>query len=289
MIIGKRREIVIENIAKATRKGEFNCKVEVGDPVLTKEQGEEISKKFLTGNRKLSYKLKALVARRVANIATNMLNKDTKILGLDKLGSFKDGAIITCNHFNHLDNTIVRYMARELGKRRINIVSQQTNFKVGGPIGYLMKYADTIPLGNNYKDTYKNLLERMKKLIERREYILIYPEQEMWFNYRKPRPLMRGAYHFAALLNAPIISCFIEMQDKEESDNDEFYKVRYNIHILDVLYPDPVMNKRECEEYLRMKDYELKKEAYERIYGKTLIYDFEPSDIAGWKGTSDKI
>ena len=30
-------------------------------------------------------------------------------------------------------------------------------------------------------------------------------------------------------------------------------------------------------------DYAVKRAAYERIYGKPLTYDFEPSDIAGWR------
>ena len=40
---------------------------------------------------------------------------------------------------------------------------------------------------------------------------------------------------------------------------------------------------REASELLCKRDYELKKSAYEKIYGKKLDYKFENSDIAGWR------
>ena len=104
----------------------------------------------------------------------------------------------------------------------------------------------------------------------------------MWFNYRKPRPPKRGAYHFAAKLNAPVISCFVEMIDTPEKDTNEFFKVKYRIHILDVLYPDASLSVRDNSQSMCEKDYKLKKDVYERIYGKKLCYKFETDDIAGW-------
>ncbi|MBQ3593325.1 MAG: 1-acyl-sn-glycerol-3-phosphate acyltransferase, partial [Clostridia bacterium] len=112
-----------------------------------------------------------------------------------------------------------------------------------------------------------------------------YPEQEMWFNYRKPRPPKNGAYFFAAKLNVPIVSCFVEMIDKDEDDTAEFKKVKYKLHVLDVLYPDESKTTKENTQLLCEADYNLKKNCYERVYGKKLTYTFENSDIAGWKGS----
>ena len=105
----------------------------------------------------------------------------------------------------------------------------------------------------------------------------------VWFNYRKPRPPKNGAYFYSAKLNVPIISCFVEMVDMDEDDTEEFKKVKYVLHILDVLYPDLNKTPKENTEMLSQMDYNLKKECYEKVYGKELTYDFEPSDIAGWK------
>jgi len=284
MIIGEQREAVIANIAAAAVAGEFHSKVELNDPVLTDEQETELIQGYLKKRNTVSYKCKSFAARHLANAATKMINADTQIIGFDKAAAVEGGALLTCNHFSPLDNTVVRHLARKLGKKRINIISQQSNFAMTGPIGFLMNYADTIPLSEKPHYMMKQLPEILEELVSRDELVLIYPEKEMWFNYRKPRPFLRGAYHFAAKLGKPIISCFIEMQDMDEMDTEQFHKVRYVMHILDVLYPDPDKNIRENSMYLCERDYELKKAAYERIYGKCLCYDFEPDDIAGWTG-----
>ena len=86
---------------------------------------------------------------------------------------------------------------------------------------------------------------------------MIYPEQEMWFNYRKPRYLKPGAYYYASKYNVPIISCFIEIIDKENAA------------------------------WMSERDYSQKKEAYEKAYNKKLDYKFEDDDIAGWIDNED--
>lgn len=285
MIIGDQREAVIANIAAAARAGNFHSKVELNDPVLTPEQEAQILGDFLTRRNTAGYRLKSFTARRMADAATRIVNKDTEIVGLEKARALTGGAILTCNHFSPLDNTVVRYLARKLGRKRINIISQESNFAMPGMIGFLMNYADTIPLSGNQHYLLRQLPGILEELMEKDEFVLIYPEKEMWFNYRKPRPMLRGAYHFAAALKVPVISCFIEMRDTAEMDTDSFRKVQYRIHILDVLRPDPAKTLRESSRELCRQDYALKSEAYERIYGKPLTYDFDPSDIAGWTGS----
>lgn len=284
MIIADQREVVIANIAAAAASGNFHSKVEPGDPALTAQQESAIVNNFLDHRKQLPYRCKAFAARCLANAATKLLNRDTQIVGIEKAAAITGGAILTCNHFSPLDNTVVRHLTRKLGKWRINIISQPSNFAMTGVIGYLMNYADTIPLSDEPHYMMRRLPKILEELVNRGEYVLIYPEKEMWFNYRKPRPFLRGAYYFAARLKKPLISCFIEMRDKPEMDTDAFRKVRYVIHILDVLYPDPEKSLRENSFALCRQDYELKKAAYERIYGKPLCYDFDPGDIAGWTG-----
>lgn len=286
MIIGEQREAVITNIAKAAAAGNFHSKVEVNDPVLTREQSAQIVRNYLAKRNTAACHCKTRTARGLANAATRFLNRDTEIAGLEKLETVTGGAILTCNHFSPLDNTVVRHLTRRLGKKRISIISQLTNFAMPGMIGFLMNYADTIPLSDDPHYMLRVLPDILSELLENGEFVLIYPEKEMWFNYRKPRPLLRGAYHFAAQLGRPVVSCFIEMRDLDKRDTDQFRKVQYTIHILDVLYPDPEKSIRENSILLCQQDYQLKKAAYERIYGRTLSYDFEPDDIAGWTGAT---
>ncbi len=282
MIIGENRGAVIENIKTATENGDFYAKVELNDPILTDSQSKEIVEDHLSNRKKPSYKIKSKIACTIADLAMLYINKDTEIVGAEKLSGITGGAIITSNHFSPIENTIVRYAVKKCLKKRLAIVSQVTNFAMTGIIGFLMNYANTIPLSSDMRYMARSFTDILEERINKGEAVLIYPEQEMWFNYRKPRPPKRGAYHFAAKLNTPVISCFVEMIDLPEKDTDEFNKVKYRIHILDVLYPDRKLSVRDNSQMMCDKDYELKKSAYERIYGKSLNYKFETEDIAGW-------
>ena len=287
MIIGENREAVIDNIRLAAEKGEFYSKVEPGDPVLTDEQSGSIVNNYLRNRKKRSYRVKSFSARAMGNFMTSMLNKDTEIVGLENLHGMENGVIITSNHFSPTENTVIRHFVRKCGKKRLNVVSQVTNFAMDGVIGFLMNYADTIPISDDPRYLGREFTGVLKELLENNEAVLIYPEQEMWFNYRKPRPPKRGAYHFAARLGVPVVSCFVEMTDLPEMDNDSFHKVKYTLHVLETICPDPEKSVSENSAAMCQRDYELKKAAYERIYGKKLDYAFEPGDIAGWTGGAE--
>ncbi len=283
MIIGKNRTAVIENIKTAAESADFYAKVELDDPVLSAEESKEIIKNYLIKRKKISYKIKSKIACAVADFFTLLLNKDTEIEGAEKLPKINGGAIITSNHFSPTENTVVRKCVKKCFKRKLAIVAQITNFAMKGFFGFLMNNANTVPLSADARYISREFTDIIEEHIKKNEMVLIYPEQEMWFNYRKPRPPKRGAYHFAAKLNVPVISCFVEMTDTEKSDTAAFYKVRHKIHILGVLYPSAELSVKENSQKLCEADQNLKKEAYERIYGKKLDYTFEKTDIAGWK------
>lgn len=287
MIIGRNRLEVIKNIKRSAECKDFYAKVEIDDPVLTSEQSNEIVKNYIKSRTTRSFKIKSFFARTMANILTFALNRKTEIVGIEKLKGIKGGAMITSNHFSPIENTAIRHLVKKLGKKRLNIVCQETNLAMTGAIGFLMNYGDTIPICENVRYMQRDFTNILSELVENDEYVLIYPEKEMWFNYRKPREFKRGAYYYAARLNVPVISCFVEMQDLPERDKGDFNKVKYTVHILDVMYPD--INKTVKENSVEMckKDYELKKSVYEKVYGKPLTYTFEKHDIAGWTGVID--
>ena len=209
-------------------------------------------------------------------------NRDTEIEGIENIAEIKSGAIITSNHFNPLDNTVVRKFTKKIGKSRLYIVSQETNLAMKGIIGFIMNYADIIPISSDNTYMRSKFLSMVEDIISKNQFILIYPEQEMWFNYRKPRPLKRGAYYYAAKFNVPIISCFVEIKNIGKKENKEFYKSKYVMHVLKPIYPDASKSIRENSIMMMNKDYEQKVEAYEKAYGKKIQYDFAYDDIAGW-------
>lgn len=283
MIIGGDREPVIENIRCAAQNGDFYSKVELDDPVLTVEESDAIISGYLENSRKAGFRAKTFAARTLGNIMADALNRDTEIVGLEKLKDLEGGVIITSNHFSPVENTVIRQMVRKCGKKRLNVVSQVSNFAMNGPVGFLMNYADTIPISDNPRYLSREFTGVLRTLMENGEAVLIYPEQEMWFNYRKPRPPKRGAYHFAARLGVPVVSCFVEMTDTSDMEKDErFHKVKHTLHVLDVIFPQPDKSVSENSSTMCERDYQLKKAAYEKAYGKKLDYAFEPEDIAGW-------
>lgn len=286
MIIGENRRAVIENIKNFAEAGQFHNKVEINDPVLTAAQSRQITDAYLENRKHLSFKVKTALGVALAKAATRAINKNTEIKGLEKIPKDLGGVLITSNHFSPLENTVIRHLTNTLGRKKLGIISQTSNFAMTGMVGFLMNYADTIPISTDPRYLAKDFLSLLKeRLVDKKQAILLYPEQEMWFHYRKPRPPKNGAYFYAAKLNVPILSCFVEMVDLDEDDTAEFKKVKYILHILDVLYPDENKTARENTEMLSEMDYSLKKACYEKVYGKELTYAFQSSDIAGWKDT----
>ena len=283
MIIGENKEKVIENIKKATELEEFNKKVEVNDPNLSDEQRDEIINKYLSRRKKITYRLNNRTARMIADTVSWSENKVSKIEGLENIKDIKTGAIITSNHFNPLDSLIIRKMIRKIGKRHLYIVAQETNLAMPGLIGYMMNYTDIIPISRKISYMKHEFSDIIEEKINKKQFILIYPEQEMWFNYKKPRPPKPGAYYYAAKNNVPIISCFVEMVDTGEEENEEFNKVKYILHILPPIYPEKEKTYKENSKIMMEKDYRQKIEAYEKAYNKSLNYSFEYDDIAGLK------
>ena len=284
MIIGDNRKAVIENIKLCAESGEFHNKVELNDPVLTAEQSKKITENYIENRKQPAFRAKTALGVTLAKSAAKIVNKNTVITGLEKIPANLGGCLITSNHFSPLENTVIRYLTNTLGRKRLGIISQTSNFAMTGIVGFLMNYADTIPISSEPHYLAKDFPAILKeRLIDKKDAVLLYPEQEMWFNYRKPRPPKNGAYFYAAKLNVPIVSCFVEIIDLNKDDNSEFKKVKYVLHILDVLYPDKNKTVRENTDYLALTDYSLKKACYERVYGKKLTYRFEDGDIAGWK------
>ncbi len=275
---------VINNIKKAVESNELNSKVELGDPFVTKEDREKVILNYDTKKKKIKNKVEYYFAKSLTDTITNSVNKNTEIIGLEKIKDLDSGAIITSNHFSKVDSTIIRYMINKLHRaKNFGIIVQESNFFMPGIIGWLIRNNKTIPLSLDHNYMSKNFIPTIRDLLNDKSLILIYPEEEMWFNYRKPRPPKPGAYHYAAKYNVPIISCFVKIEDTDEYEENGFKKSKYTLYIMDPIYPDPSKDLRQNKDEMRKKDYEQKIQAYEQAYGKKLDYTFIPEeDIAGW-------
>ena len=278
----KARYEIIDNIRRAAEEGRFSSCVEVSDPKLTKDERSEIAKRSFASRTSLSYKIKRFFAERIADAATAMVMGNVEIFGTENLQGIVGGAIITSNHFSPIDSTAARRVVSLLDGGKLNIVTRDSNLAMGGVVGFLMNYARTIPLCEDAHYMARSFAPAISDMLARDEFVLIYPEAEMWQNYRKPRPHMSGAYYYAAKNNAPIIPLFVEMRDTSIFDKDGFLRQEYAIHVLPPIYPDAKLSARENTRMMCERDFSERSSTYERIYGRSYNSGFSEDDIAGF-------
>ena len=149
-----------------------------------------------------------------------------------------------------------------------------TNFP--GFYGRLMRNCNTLPLSSNMA-TMKKFMQAVNTLLQQGHFVLIYPEQSMWWNYRKPKPLKKGAFTMAAKNNVPVLPCFITMKDSDILGEDGYFVQEYTIHIGKPIQPDPSLPYLKRANAMLDANYSLWKAIYEREYQIPLTYDTEPA------------
>ncbi len=284
--ISNEKQTVIKNIKSALDSGDTFRKVSIGDPTPSSDDIKRVILPFDNERRGGVAKIKAFTARKIAETFTKKVNQNTEIVGLENALSVNGSAIITSNHYNPTDSTPIRMLAKHLNKeKKLHISVQESNVFMTGIFGFLMKNCNTHPFSANGEYMVKNLKPALEKILKDGSLLLIYPEQEMWFNYKKPRPTRDGAFHYAALFGVPVIPTFTEMITLDgERDSDGLLPVKHILHVLPPIYPDKNLSVRENRAIMQTKDYNLKKKCYEEAYGIPLEYSFDPEkDIAGLK------
>jgi len=279
------RLLVIENMRQALAEGNTFAKVELSDPVVTDEDRRRVILPFDLLRKNPINKVKAHIARKMAERLTREVNRDTELVGLENALGIKGGAFITASHYNPTDSTPVRMMVERCGRgKRHDIVVQETNIFMKGFFGFLMNNANTLPVSALHEYMARRLTPALEALIGRGDFILVYPEQEMWFNYKKPRALRDGVYHWAAKFGVPVIPTFTEMRNIEgECDGAGFLPVKHILHIMPPIFPDPSLSLRENRIRMQELDCQLRKDKYEEVYGISLDDEFIPErDIAGF-------
>ncbi len=283
MILGGSKVPVVENMREAVLAGDLNRKVETDDPVMSDAEAYALVRRHFRHRQSMTYFYANRTARFLADVIGTWYNRSTKYTGLENLDSVEGGAIITSNHFNPIDTTIVRSAMKKAGRDRMFIVSQVENLAMKGFLGFFTNYTDILPISRDKQYMARQFPTLLGDVLKNGHLTLIYPEEEMWLNYRKPRRPKRGAYYYAAKFNVPIISCFIEIREKEGMETPEFAKTRYIVHVLPTIYPPAGVSLREASQIMMKQDFLQKKDAYEEAYGKKLTYAFSYDDVAGYR------
>lgn len=269
----KERLEILEKIKAKEKAGDFNTDVE-DDPVTKPLLPNKID--YL--NKKLSSKLATFFANRAGQSFYEKLIKNGELIieevkGIENFKAVNGGAIITSNHFNVCDNyAIWKAIKKEMKGRKLYKIIREGNYTNSPPpFGFILRHCNTLPLSSN-SETMKKFFLAVEVLLKRGEKILIYPEEGMWWNYRKPRPLKNGAFSLAVKYNVPIIPIFITMRDSEKLDADGFYVQKYTINILPPIYTQENQSRKENVERMNKENYALWKKTYEEFYGAKLTY-----------------
>lgn len=282
MIFGFHRRQVINNIKKNVAKKQFDAKAELHDPVLNNKETNKIVSKYWQYTKTISYRLFNPLVRVVFNIASQILTRRCSIDGIENLPD-SPTAFITGNHYNQFDVLLIGKLALKK-RQRLFIVVEASNLAMPHLIGWAVRNFDSLPIDHDFHYLSRIFPKKLAQVLSKPGWILIYPEEELWFNYRKPRPLKKGAYYYAAKFNQPIISTFTEIQatSKRELFQRDFYKTKKILHILPTIYPNPDLKIRENMQRMAEIDYRQKKAAYEKYYQRKLTTDFSYEDIAGF-------
>ena len=267
---------VLKKIDMLEENGIFDVDVE-NDPESSTLMPNQVD--YL--RKKLSSKIKRNIAYKIARKYMNKLIKDKQliikgVIGIENWKNLTTGAIITCNHFSAMDSFAMQYAYDltkfEKQKRKFYKVIKEGNYtSFLGIYGFFMRNCNTLPLSSN-SQTMKKFLYAVDILLKNNEFVLVYPEQSMWWNYRKPKPLKTGAYNLAVRSNVPVVPCFITMEDSTEIGADGFPIQELTIHIEKPIYPNQKLSRKENIETMMNDNFEVWKKIYEKTYGITLEY-----------------
>ncbi len=267
---------ILKKIEEYEKKGWFDQDVE-NDPPAPELLPDQVD--YL--NKKLSSKIATKWANFLGDrFFLKMIKKGQVLIeqpqGIEHLEALKNGAIITCNHFAVPDNYIIFHCIRKYLPRKYlyKIIREGNYTNFPGFLGFILRHCNTLPLSSN-KRTMVNFMSACNTLLQRGETILIYPEQGMWWNYRKPRPFKLGGFKMAVRANVPVIPMFITMQDSDVIGGDGFPLQRHTLHIMPPIYPDPSLGAKVCAEKMRDEAYAACKAKYEEVYGIPLVYTTE--------------
>ena len=229
--------------------------------------------------KKLWTKVKSKVANVLSQIGINGFIKKgmfaiKDIKGLENWQNIKTGAILTCNHFSPNDSFVMQKVLKASGKKKMYRIIREGNYTNPPVLKFFMRNCDVLPLSSNMQ-TMKKFMRAVDNILARGDNILIYPEESMWPDYRKPKPLKDGAYRFAVKNNVPVVPIFITMEkgeffDKKSKQNKEMFY--YTVHILAPIYPNPELSRDENIKYIKDKNYDMWARVYEDAYGEKLEY-----------------
>lgn len=270
----KERLEILKKIDEYELEGKFDVDVEEDPPTIA------LTKDVDYLNKKVTSKINTSIANIAGKKFLKKIIKEKALIikqisGIENLNNLESGAIITCNHFNPFDCFSIEYMFEKSNKSKSHKLykvireGNYTNFP--GFYGFLFKNCNTLPLSSS-TNIMEKFLEATSQILKDKNYILIYPEQSMWWNYKKPKPLKDGAFKMAVKNDVPVLPVFITMKESDIVGNDGFNIMEYYINIEKPIYKKDGISQKEAIKHMKKENYATWKSVYESFYEIPLTY-----------------
>lgn len=169
------------------------------------------------------------------------------------------GAFIMSNHVAITD--VFKFQSYVFfNKRRVNITGYPDTLtmpivrNLARALGYL-----PIPLAGDLKNMVA-MVDSFKFYLEKRQFILIYPEAHIWPYYTKIRNFHVGAFNYPAKLEAPVLPIVTTWRKSKFCK-----KPKQTIYILEPIFPDPNKTASENKDYLHEATLEAMKKCADSV------------------------
>ncbi len=175
-----------------------------------------------------------------------------KIVGAEIMKPHRDcGFFIYGNHTQDIGDALMPNMI-EKGKDKYFVVNPAN---LNAPVvGRVTPYLGALPLPGNLKAN-KSFLEAMKRRINERAAIVIYPEAHIWPYYTGIRPFSDASFSYPVKLNSPVF-CFTNTYQKRKHSK----KARIVTYVDGPFFPDNTLSPRKSRQKLRDEVYEKMRE-----------------------------
>lgn len=173
-----------------------------------------------------------------------------KIYGIKNLKGIKGGKITVSNHVHPMDCTM---NALAVSPKKIYFPTLKSNFEI--PIvRHIIRllHAFPIPEKNSQK---KDFLKAIYTLLEKNKIVHFYPEASLWPYYKKLRKFKNGAFDIACEENVPIVPMVYKFVEPYGIWKYIKKKPLIELHILEPVYANLSLNKKEAVYDLRNKVY----------------------------------
>ena len=246
----------LETIKKLESEGKFNEHTSDGGVMEYTPVGEDFE--YIPKNNFKNFWLERLIVKPFIRISNRLLQ--TEVTGRENLKGLK-GAIVCCNHVNKLDSCA---LIKALSYKRAYFVGAEfNNYK--GVLGDSMRIGGLLPLSSTFSGM-KNFNKTVSELLKNDKLVTFFPERAEWWCYRKPRPMIDGAFKYAVKNNVPVLPVFITFKESKASKQSKTGIPKFIVNILPPIYKEEGKSDFENVQAFNEKTFNAMQDCYKKFY-----------------------